>query len=116
MRISDWSSDVCSSDLGTGRARGKKCHAAVPEQAAHWGRGPGRIPIGPPCGWRPERTHAIFRGAAKGRTGSTRRAEPDRRRTAERKSVASGKSGSVRGDLGGRRKINTKKQKTKDKQ
>src|SRR3546814_4477728 len=25
MRISDWSSDVCSSDLGTGRPGGKAC-------------------------------------------------------------------------------------------
>src|SRR3546814_7705036 len=77
MRISDWSSDVCSSDLG---AKIESKHG------------------------RPSflHTHARPRGRAQG----------DPRLGADRKSVVSGKSVSVRVDLGGRRII--KKNNIKD--
>src|SRR3546814_12065311 len=96
MRISDWSSDVCSSDLG--------------------GRAPFRL----------DRRHRRFdrrtgqpdegaeTGADEGRRGRVdprrRRLSPERRRVdRDRKSVVEGKSVSVRVDLGGRRIIKTKK-------
>src|SRR3546814_13655695 len=95
MRISDWSSDVCSSDLRahriprarrTGTAAGQPSHRR--SQLARYladtrtGRGGGSH-HGPP------------------RIGATR-AQGDR------KSVVQGKSVSVRVDLGGRRNINEK--------
>src|SRR3546814_16785133 len=81
MRISDWSSDVCSSDLDRGRRLGYGEPRGTAEQPAP-SRGSGR------------------------RSGGAR--EPAR--AGDRKSVVSGKSVSVRVDLGGRRfikKINT---------
>src|SRR3546814_18695304 len=86
MRISDWSSDVCSSDL--------------PDRCAHPRRDPlGRVRTGradPPGG--PRRP--------------ARRLAPARPRCAahaDRKSVVEGKSVSVRVDLGGRRIIKKNK-------
>src|SRR3546814_7274183 len=78
MRISDWSSDVCSSDLHPGEDR-QGARRALPD------------PTGP--------------------VGQAQRSLADalRRHEADRKSVVSGKSVSVRVDLGGRRII--KKQK-----
>src|SRR3546814_12188179 len=84
MRISDWSSDVCSSDL-----------ASVP--ARRGGR-------------------ALDHGRVRLRRAGRRlrdRLEPDAaeeepRRRGDRKSVVSGKSVSVRVDLGGRRIIKKK--------
>src|SRR3546814_9418898 len=88
MRISDWSSDVCSSDLSARRVR------------------PGRVVL------------AFRRAQAECRTAL---ADPDalpqrqsdkagnRRDQEDRKSVVSGKSVSVRVDLGGRRIIKKKK-------
>src|SRR3546814_7177126 len=46
MRISDWSSDVCSSDLGRGLCAGAR-GLARPGPGHRAGRG------GPPAGWRP---------------------------------------------------------------
>src|SRR3546814_17193264 len=97
MRISDWSSDVCSSDLAgqaadaTGRA----------DQRPGLLQGPGHL-------------HAARQGAPGDAAqhpdrlpGSVFVAEPadDSR---DRKSVVSGKSVSVRVDIGGRRIIKTK--------
>src|SRR3546814_12212184 len=83
MRISDWSSDVCSSDLRPGNDRedqGRGTHQAA----------------------RPVRA----RRQATGRARLDRRRALDRRPLPDRKSVAKGKSVSVRVDLGGRRPIN----------
>src|SRR3546814_17565027 len=82
MRISDWSSDVCSSDLLGLRRR---CQEAVPRGL--------------------EGTEALsaYRLAARPLTR-----ELNEGRFEDRKSVVSGKSVSVRVDIGGRR-INKKK-------
>src|SRR3546814_12193808 len=92
MRISDWSSDVCSSDL--------------------WGlQEPSEAPRAAWCqvGWmirlrrRPPRREARHRPAAMvAATGETEAPGPDR------KSVVSGKSVSVRVDIGGSRIIKKK--------
>src|SRR3546814_19702064 len=97
MRISDWSSDVCSSDLdqqplavrveqqqALARAHGKRFHAANPPPA------PARPTLQPTC-------HPA---------GSEENRE-------DRKSVVKGKRESVRVDLGVRRTF--KKNKTVDK-
>src|SRR3546814_11163109 len=85
MRISDWSSDVCSSDLGSWRR-------PSPARACRF----------PP---RADKRNA--------RCPSCRRSlppqSPDDRGSQDRKSVVKGKSVSVRVDLGGRRINKTKK-------
>src|SRR3546814_16139099 len=91
-RISDWSSDVCSSDLlPCQRADGLAGTATGPVPARN-----------PHCGH--------------GRTAAGRRREPSRYRSdgpggrpqrSDRQSVVSGKSVSIRVDLGGRRILNT---------
>src|SRR3546814_20694475 len=97
MRISDWSSDVCSSDLGD---RADRC------ERRRRRRGP-RPRITSPAARRPAppALHAarVSRAAA----------PPARRR--DRQSVVKGKSVSVRANLGGRRLITTKNQKYNDK-
>src|SRR3546814_10709557 len=93
MRISDWSSDVCSSDLASRAAAGRR---------AGLFRGPPAEPAaasldarrGPPL--RP----VLRRAAVPGH----------RPHHGDRKSVGSGKSVSVRVDLGGRRIIKKKTQ------
>src|SRR3546814_13182148 len=120
MRISDWSSDVCSSDL----AAAHREHEAARGQGHRARAGPVRV-----------RFRAEFRrlGAAEGtrrgghrnhaalcRTAQPRRhrrsIEPAARRMyrsirSDRKSVVEGKSVSVRVDLGGRLIIQKKKKK-----
>src|SRR3546814_15883685 len=76
MRISDWSSDVCSSDLG---------QQGIVDGSAHFRR-QGVERLGPV---EPDAADAIF----------------DEGQNLDRKSVVSGKSVSVRVDLGGRRII-----------
>src|SRR3546814_12127855 len=99
LRISDWSSDVCSSDLGgpcpgrSGRgscARGRLRATAV---------GCGSTAAGT--------TAAAAAAAAHGWAGVRRSSCRGRRR--DRKSVVEGKSVSVRVAPGGRRIIKTKK-------
>src|SRR3546814_11418298 len=117
MRISDWSSDVCSSDLGArcgGRAR--------PAVGQRFGRGSHARP-GARQGVRDcAAAGACIRsdeGAQGGRTGSAlparARGEPAPRAGAafplDRKSVEQGKSVSVSVDRGGRRIIKKKKKK-----
>src|SRR3546814_12568599 len=94
MRISDWSSDVCSSDLAhraLWRRNGRACPAgstarnAGSSQSGADNDGPSRNPH--PCD----------------------RASSSARLRQDRKSVVSGKSVSVRVDLGGRRIIKNKK-------
>src|SRR3546814_18424903 len=114
MRISDWSSDVCSSDLPVSSSSsvepGAACDsiivriervrlvAAVPFQkscSANANAGTSMLGLEP-------RTSLTVRTPA----GSTRPMRP------ERKSVELGKRGSVRVDLGGRRVIKNKTSKT----
>src|SRR3546814_18205805 len=84
MRISDWSSDVCSSDL---YARGVRAERGRATRRAGCFRTRDR------------------RSAPRPHWGVARA----RRATRDRKSVVSGKSVSVRVDLGGRRIIKKKK-------
>src|SRR3546814_17560782 len=93
MRISDWSSDVCSSDLSDRRADRR--------DAGFQRHDPARIDLGEylsaarPC--PPRRARGV-------------RARCGDRRTLDRKSGVEGKSVSVRVDLGGRRSLNKKNQ------
>src|SRR3546814_16641856 len=96
MRISDWSSDVCSSDLRAARMRG-----AVP------------APSCPIAGQGGISSDELSRSS--GLRHAAQAASPERAvatRRGDRKSVVEGKRVSVRVDLGGRRII-TKKHKTK---
>src|SRR3546814_13156283 len=108
MRISDWSSDVCSSDLGDGHAPdvyGRLLRSGLTE-----GRSMAKLPSGELENqvlgvlWAnggaltPRDVHDAL-GAARG--------------LADRKSVVKGKSVSERVDRGGRRIIKKKKQKEK---
>src|SRR3546814_13244523 len=92
MRISDWSSDVCSSDL----AAPSSIHAMI--QPSHVLRNDQTLITS--CTIR---TGSSSAAAVAG--GSTNAAKGDR------KSVVEGKSVSVRVDLGGRRIIKKKKNK-----
>src|SRR3546814_5961667 len=88
MRISDWSSDVCSSDLGL------RCRSA-PARTAFEIRS--RVDAGVRTVGRPAADHRQLR-------------RPYRRDpAADRESVVEGKSVSVRVDLGGLRSIKKKK-------
>src|SRR3546814_13124270 len=93
MRISDWSSDVCSSDLLDPRI--------IADMNLH-AHGPRIV----------ERPYANFLPTDDGRYllmgGGQSRAAIARFSEADRKSVVSGKSVSVRVDLGGRRFIKKK--------
>src|SRR3546814_12480857 len=114
MRISDWSSDVCSSDLGVAIRRGRQQAARrgakelsrTRAAALHPG---GRIERSQAQGAAPAgRAHAqALRGErrhGRDRTeGSVRQSD-----RSDRKSVAEGKSVSVSVDLGGRRIIKKK--------
>src|SRR3546814_11115303 len=104
MRISDWSSDVCSSDLcaGSDRADGNPflSHAflhALEESGS----------VGAEAGWQPQ--HLLMTDKAGRLVG----AAPMYLKGQDRKRVVSGKSVSVRVDLGGRRIIKKKKYKNK---
>src|SRR3546814_15077400 len=98
MRISDWSSDVCSSDLHGALLRGPAAPDAV--RLSQGGRRlPGRV------GGHGAGAVDAARSARGDADGSAQ--EPDR------KSVVEGTSVSVRVDLGGRR-ISKKKNNTND--
>src|SRR3546814_11675511 len=90
MRISDWSSDVCSSDLGRPGARRRHLGARAPAGAAQLRR------LGAAQGLQP----AVQPRLAGVREGG---------RPGDRKSVVKGTSVSVRVDLGGRRILKKKK-------
>src|SRR3546814_20427476 len=101
MRISDWSSDVCSSDLlcrtrQDARRGGIVSLRSVAHDRADAGRDDG------------DAASRRSRRASRRRQRFARVAEQVRQR--DRKSVVSGKRGSVRVNLGGRRI--TKKKKT----
>src|SRR3546814_11541827 len=100
MRISDWSSDVCSSDL-KGPARAGPCRGARGRIGAPFPSSPkvSAMPFQP-------RVAILIPAADYGEHWRPALA----RKTADRKSVVVGKSVSVRVDLGGRRIITKKKQ------
>src|SRR3546814_17708855 len=114
MRISDWSSDVCSSDLrGCGRGGAGK-HLIAPLQRIRHGRGRPDAKSGEDehdgraTGdeeEKPARTKPLHRPGCRKRTG--RRAQ--RVAQEDRKSVVKGKSVSGRVAFGGRRDIKKKK-------
>src|SRR3546814_13617876 len=138
MRISDWSSDVCSSDLpgrlpGRAGEGGRPCQHHLPLRARRRLRGgsPGqradrirrrdahrRQPVRRPEGRVLRQILMLFfslpcegrGGQGRGRAGTR---APNRKpvTATERKSVVSGTSASVRLDLGGRRIIQKKTKK-----
>src|SRR3546814_12537338 len=107
MRIMDWSSDVCSSDLSGTGATGRPAG----------GRRQGRMAAAGPA-IRPGRSgrgvaldggaaHLHLAGHVVNQTGGLAIADA----VEDRKSVGQGKSVSVSGDLGGSRRNNTQTQK-----
>src|SRR3546814_12673213 len=96
MRISDWSSDVCSSDLRSGHR--EEGPAARPTTDECHVRAAARTAGGISCA---ERRLAAFRVPVTPPAPDGIRAVPDSEE--DRKSGVEGKSGSVRVDLGGRR-------------
>src|SRR3546814_19829011 len=112
MRISDWSSDVCSSDLGP-----LEPDVSAPSQLVD------QSDDGADSGRTEWRQDFARRGARRCRTarsagGGAGRSSRHRRNLVDRKSVVLGKSVSVRVDLGGRSIIKKKKgnNKQQDKQ
>src|SRR3546814_15332633 len=107
MRISDWSSDVCSSDLaealvpGGGRQRGPTAQDGqlLPAEGGHLANHRPRL--------TERRQQRLDQGADGGDADSVCSCGVLER---DRKSVVSGQSVSVRVDLGGRRIIKKKKQ------
>src|SRR3546814_19608925 len=107
MRISDWSSDVCSSDLPHRIQGGRHFETSIPGQiefmrAAEAAGASWVILQPPPIKGIPERELVRFFGAV------AERAQVP----VDRKSGGSGKSVSVRLDLGGRRILKKKNHRT----
>src|SRR3546814_13539190 len=101
MRISDWSSDVCSSDLVEPVAVSTTAtRPPVARSAASTSAPRARSISG---------TGQSMATASRSGTSSAPYPE-DSRRSADRKSVVEGKRGSVRVDVGGRRIIKKKKE------
>src|SRR3546814_14338353 len=106
MRISDWSSDVCSSDLQTHLREGwhGSGHGDAPKESCSASRS---------ASTRPDSCRARMNGGPPSTgawclaTGCRRQ---HRRRRLDRKSVVEGKRVSGRVDLGGRRHMKKKKQ------
>src|SRR3546814_19213870 len=98
MRISDWSSDVCSSDLNT-PAGIVKFDTVKPGKTG----GHARVSYG-----RYGTSQVEVAAGAADDSGFSVRLSGLYQHRAERKSVVSGQSVSVRVDLGGRRIINKK--------
>src|SRR3546814_14273450 len=96
MRISDWSSDVCSSYLSD-EGLSARTHVSPSGRA-------GAYQCSPSCGWHACRgLSGRARADARGMGRGTARRSAGSRPAGDRKSVVSGKSVSVRVDLGGRR-------------
>src|SRR3546814_17113394 len=103
MRISDWSSDVCSSDLAVAQGRGGRSEP----------RGAGdEAPAAAAAAGGDARGRSAAHGAGPAGARRLRAREPAGAARQDRKSVVWGKSVSVRVDLGGRRIIKQKKKKT----
>src|SRR3546814_14220520 len=101
MRISDWSSDVCSSDLARAQHDLRRRTGPVPSRL------PGELKEAGPVTATDSRIAVI--GAGIVGVACARALQRDGRE--DRKSVVSGKSVSVRVDLGGRLIITKKKTK-----
>src|SRR3546814_20870598 len=97
MRISDWSSDVCSSDLHWAPTTTTLLISTVLHGKRKSGIQTGRTAVPSQTWLQPAAFAAFFRSPASGLSA------------ADRKSVVSGKSVSVRVDIGGRRIIKKKK-------
>src|SRR3546814_17269684 len=111
MRISDWSSDVCSSDLIEAEALEQPQGAGGETVAADLVAGErGLVHDGdaPPGARQRDRRSRTRRSTTHDGdvAGVRRRHQPKIPAPGDRKSVLSGKSVSVRGDFGGRRDIN----------
>src|SRR3546814_13126634 len=105
MRISDWSSDVCSSDLQIGV---EPIEHRLAE--ARWNFGRLDIELGATrIAFAAQRIDQRFQFRQTRRIGAEERILVDAR-LVDRKSVVSGKSVSVRLDIGGHRVITTKQQ------
>src|SRR3546814_11387008 len=105
MRISDWSSDVCSSDLcHAPGAAARRCAASSTRSHANI-----RKQFSPESAAEQRRRDAGPDGASTLRSGGFPR-------HSDRKSVVEGKSRSVRVDLGGRRIIKKQKKTYKNKE
>src|SRR3546814_13861256 len=104
MRISDWSSDVCSSDLCSSAASPYESDRSRPQEESHDPQVPPRQ--SPPC-------HDIplpaFHGGGPDRECERQHPGLYRPKWRDRKSVVEGKSVSVRVDLGCRRILKKKK-------
>src|SRR3546814_13275061 len=114
MRISDWSSDVCSSDLRNDGHRNQTL-SFLPIRPCRY-----RCRAGPPHRVRPEvgggRKHHLRpfpRGLIAGGRADRGEAQPGK---PDRKSGEEGKRVSGRVELGGRRILEKKKKKEKDKE
>src|SRR3546814_20364598 len=106
MRISDWSSDVCSSDLGRtmqGNGEHQPIDGALPAAA----RGSGFATPFDRAAWFDLLAAHGF--APAGRFDAWGTAGGEARATTDRKSVGEGKSVSVLVDPGGRRLVQKKK-------
>src|SRR3546814_16515096 len=114
MRISDWSSDVCSSDLALDR-RARKLDRRDARRARRSFQGARRY--GRRSDSNRRARHQMGRQIGRGRgrrmardsRKNPRRRHIDLRNPEDRNSVVKGKSVSVRVDLGGRRFIKKKK-------
>src|SRR3546814_15050237 len=107
MRISDWSSDVCSSDLAHRTDPGRSdCGRRGARAARRLRPAPLSEPIEPPTVRRQRVALKVIGWTFRSSTPPPSNAQPDR------KSVVSRKSVSVRVDLGGRRIIKKKIYKT----
>src|SRR3546814_12646784 len=108
MRISDWSSDVCSSDLGLIRKHASRASRGYPRPlSSHWHQ------------FR-RSWNSIKKIVASSRRGVTRMACPKRPiwhtwigeiLKTDRKSVVEGRGGTVSVDLGGGDKVDKEKEK-----
>src|SRR3546814_15685290 len=94
MRISDWSSEVCFSDLSKGETADEITKSLDSGELSPAFRSEGR--------------GQTSRAATRGRGSAARAAEDAAQQTEDRQSVVSGKSVSVRVDIGGRRIIKKK--------
>src|SRR3546814_12504650 len=110
MRISDWSSDVCSSDLQRFAPRRADHPPLDALAAAHCGAGLQALLRDGAAAAHQERARG---GAAAGaRPCDGERILSSQSAARDRKNVVEGKSGEVRGDQGCRRSIKNKKQKS----